>query len=207
MLHLVQKSRHVWPDCHHQLNTGYKTQLAYNSTSTNHHKPSTNHPQMNYKSSTKHPQINHKSSTNHPQSIHSSSQIIDKSSTNHHKSSQIIHKSYTNHPQIITYHSALLLCWIHQIADGGAEDLEGGEVIYKWKQKMKTAHSISNYTIFDIVWSMLISMANLKHRNSSRCINFIEYKQLATVRFNCEQHKMLIAECVSTSKRREHGLL
>ena len=50
-------------------------------------------------------------------------------------------------------------------------------------------------------------MANLKHKNSSRCINFIEYKQLATVRFNCEQHKMLIAECVSTSKRREHGLL
>ena len=49
-------------------------------------------------------------------------------------------------------------------------------------------------------------MANLKHRNSSRCINFIEYKQLATVRFNREQHKMLIAEYVSISKRREHGL-
>ena len=47
---------------------------------------------------------------------------------------------------------------------------------------------------------------DLRYMNSSRCINFIEYKQLATVRFNREQHKMLIAEYVSISKRREHGL-
>ena len=44
---------------------------------------------------------------------------------------------------------------------------------------------------------------DLRHMNSSRCINFIEYKQLATVRFNCEQLKMLIAEYVSIYGKEE----
>ena len=46
-----------------------------------------------------------------------------------------------------------------------------------------------------------------KAQEEHRCINFIEYKQLATVRFNsiASKHETLIAECVS--KRREHGLL